>query len=267
MPAASPEIIYCQIATQIFEQTVALIETVLPIPQLIYRSFISNIKRIFSVIYAGIETAIIIIEQQVLAILNVDALDLLDIKANFCSTLAQCKALINIILSPDNSLLGLTDAEKLDAASNFESFEELVCKTSLRSLLENYTDDLLNEISDQLDKLERQLLDQDLFQLIEEYLEKLRNNGILDEMDKLDAFFDCGFALCNFAVAATRKKDEFQELLQVEKVGTRYFFAANDFIDEVFTKDEELRSRLARLRREILSKQPSRGIPVDQTIS
>lgn len=267
MPSVSPEIIYCQIATQLYQQVVALIEVALPVPQLLYRSFISNIKRINSIIYASIETAIVIIEQQLISILNIDALDLLDIKANFCTTLAQCDALVNIILSPSNDLLGLTLAEKIQAKASFEKFEELVCRTSLRSLFENFTDDLLDNISEQLDKLERQLLDQNLFQVVEEYLEKLRLNGILDEFDKLDDFLNCGFALCNFSVAATRKKEEFEELLQVEKVEGRYYLLVNDFIEETFAKDEELRTRLAKLRRDILLKQPSRGVPLDQTIS
>jgi HPt (histidine-containing phosphotransfer) domain-containing protein len=267
MGAFSPEVIYCQMAEQIYEEIVATIKTALSIPQLAYRSFISILKRIFSVIYAAIETAIVIIEQQVLSILNVDALDLLDIKANFCEVLSQCEALIDFILAPDSTLLGLTDAQKIAARESFENFEELVCRTSLRSLLENYTDELLDRISEQLDALEQQLLDQDIFQLIEEYLEELRNLGILDLFDTLDPFFQCAFALCNFAVAGTRQKEEFQDLLQVQKTSGRYFLTVDPFVESIVEKDNDLKQRIANLRREILSKQPPRGVPVDETLS
>jgi hypothetical protein len=267
MAGASPEIIYCQMATQMYESIVATIETALAAPQLIYRSFISILKRIFSLIYASIETAIIILEQQVLSILNVDALDLLDIKANFCEVLSQCDALVNLILSPDNTILGLTDAEKLQARQSFSDFEEIVCRTSLRSLLENYTDDLLDGIQEKLNELEQQLLNQDIFQLIEEYLEELRNIGILDLFDTLDPFFNCAFALCNFAVAATRKKEEFKDLLQVEKVEGRYYLVVSGFVEDVINKENELKVRIDNLRREINSKQPERGVPIDESLS
>lgn len=261
---ANPEEIYCILLQDLFRSSVRIIEAAITAPLFIYRTFLNSLKRISSLLQYTVETDIYIIEQEIIKALAFDDIDLLKNNSDFCNVLRQCEALLNIILSPDNKLLGLTAEQKELVLTNEQQFEDLVCKQSLRNLFENYTDSLLADFDEQLDRLEDILNSYKIIDLIDKYLQNIQDTGILDLIDDLNKFNNCAFSLCDVSTMSENYKNDLAEKLGLEEQNGTWFVNFDEFINEIIEKQEELNRRINDIRLIIERRRVPRGVPVDQ---
>lgn len=262
---ADPEQIYCVLLQDIFRSSVRLIEVAITAPLFLYRTYRNSLKRIQGLLLFAVETQLIIIEQEIIKALSFDAISLAVTGSDFCTVLKACQALTDIILDDDNTLLGLTPAQKEAARTTEEFFDEYVCKLSLRNLFENYFAGISDEILSRLDELLGILNSFSILDTVDKYLQSLQDTGILDLIDGLNKFNNCAFSLCNVDAESANAKSDFASKLGITEQGGTWFVEVDDFLSDLLEKNTELNTRIANARLKVTNGRVTRGIPEDQT--
>jgi hypothetical protein len=230
------EATYCKMLDTYYQGIVSTVELALAFPQMMAKRIIVFIKRLESVILATIE-------KQLLAIIELigNLKPFKDFNKNkkikaFCTALFKCQAAIQMLVDIGT----ITQAD----ADNFANFERLVCRVGLSDFIKNYLGSLLSSLRTQADELLEKAntwLEQLMNQFINPYNSFLGGmtpfpgtnryliipltptrtlTGIYEIMDALNAFAECGFAVCDFVTTAANKQDDWKTKLKVDDSGT-----------------------------------------------
>jgi hypothetical protein len=262
------ESLFCSILEAEYNALVLLIETAIEFPHVVLQLLKSAIDATLSLVYKVIEASIIAIEQTIIDTLNLDGIDLSKTKEGFCDVAFSCVALRDKIFN----MLSISDKKREELISDFDEFNDLICKNSLRGLFEGFTN---TAILEPLLKLLRDYLKQidDGFtyidQKVQDYIEKtleaeipLLGRSFRDYMDDLDAFAQCAFATCNFAATSLNFKED-----KLGRAGVDYnngiFTMAYEKYDEVASQKNILTQKITQLIAIIEDNQPRRGVQPD----
>lgn len=230
------EATYCKMLDTYYQGIVSTVELALAFPQMMAKRIIVFIKRLESVILATIE-------KQLLAIIELigNLKPFKDFNKNkkikaFCTALFKCQAAIQMLV--DIGTISQADAD------DFANFERLVCRVGLSDFIKNYLGSLLSSLRTQADELldkANTWIEQLMNQFINPYNSFLGGTtpfpgtnryliipltptrtltGIYEIMDALNAFAECGFAVCDFVTTAANKQDDWKTKLKIDDSGT-----------------------------------------------
>lgn len=229
------EATYCKMLDTYYQGIVSTVELALAFPQMMAKRIIVFIKRLESVILATIE-------KQLLAIIELigNLKPFKDFNKNkkikaFCTALFKCQAAIQMLVD-----IGTISQEDAD---DFANFERLVCRVGLSDFIKNYLGSLLSSLRTQADELldkANTWIEQLMNQFINPYNSFLGGTtpfpgtnryliipltptrtltGIYEIMDALNAFAECGFAVCDFVTTAANKQDDWKTKLKIDDSG------------------------------------------------
>lgn len=230
------EATYCKMLDTYYQGIVSTVDLALAFPQMMAKRIIVFIKRLESVILATIE-------KQLLAIIELigNLKPFKDFNKNkkikaFCTALFKCQAAIQMLV--DIGTISQADAD------NFSNFERLVCRVGLSDFIKNYLGSLLSSLRTQADEYANVAIDWVEEQLIKKFINPYNSflagttpfpgtnryliipltstrtlTGIYEIMDALNAFAECGFAVCDFVTTAANKQDDWKTKLKIDDSG------------------------------------------------
>jgi hypothetical protein len=205
----------------------------------------------------------------------------------FCKVLYACKPalekimplisqeLYNQIFGPESIKtidLAKYGLPQINFASKFELFEYVACRLSLRGLLDNVTETLIQTLLAFIQKFEKYLdinwwLNNTAFgrvlkRLINEY-EQLFNNTVKPFIDELEKYMNCAFALCDFSKSTDNFLSDFSSKYKIERSQN-----VNLQTEWVLSKEElygDLTTSMGDIKKEIASFQTSMVTPIENS--
>jgi hypothetical protein len=228
------EATYCKMLDTYYQGIVSTIDLALAFPTMIAKRIMVFIKRLDSVILNTIEKSLLAIIELIGNLRPFKEFNKNKKIKAFCNALWQCQAAIQMLVSVGT----ITQAQ----ANDFSNFERLVCRVGLSDFIKGYLGSLITQLKVQaLDLLAKK----------DEWLETLTNKfltpynqflngtspfpgtnrklivtvgnmelvGIYDIMGALNAFANCGFAVCDFVTTAANKQDTWKTQLKIDDTG------------------------------------------------
>lgn len=272
---SAPENLFCSMLKAQYDALLASIELLIQAPASALQMLLSNIKRIFDVMYASIIAALEVLAAQLDTLLGLGDIDQNETKLAFCRIAYACEPLQDILFSTSKPLLPFLTAQQIDdAKNNYEKFEEFVCKVGLKGLLDQWTNVAIDEIGEQLDALQNRLLGAlGIEELIENYMRAVADSGIYDVLDSLKKYGNCAFEVCNYANTSDNTIEEVENKLGIVQAGTGYVFLVTDNIQKVLETDDNISVSIAKMRARIDKwknegiRDTKDGVPLDQIVS
>lgn len=228
------EVTYCKMIDTYYQGIVSTVDLALTFPNMIAKRIMVYIRRLESNVLASIEKALLAIIEQ---IGNLKAFKKFNknkkIKA-FCDALFRCRAAIDMLVS-----IGTISQED---ATDIQKFEQLVCRVGLSDFIKNYLGSLMAQYkataSNLLEKA-NDAIEQLFDKLINPYQAYLMGQtafpgttkkltltigqktcvGVVEIMELLNAFGECGFALCDFVTTAANKQEDWKTNMKIDSSG------------------------------------------------
>lgn len=264
---SSPDRFFCRVLERQYDGYVALINTALLLTPQALRLVKSNILFYERFVLDVIDNNLLFWEDKILALfelIDTETLDRLkDTRMAFCRTAYACEAIrealfpstgesdptwVNVIPETVRNQLRITSD-----SSTYEVFEQFVCKLSLRKLLDNFRNLLMDDLEALLDKWLAQLGLNKIDEFIQAYFDALGDTGIFDALAKLDQFAQCFFEACNFVETAGNFKDDTAEKLALEQVGNGWQFRTLNYVTSAKRKEADIRNRISKLRTQAIA--------------
>lgn len=254
---SSPELLFCSIVEQQYNGIVNTIDLAINAPTLALRILKGQIKRFEMLVLAVIEGRLEVIESLILKmvdLLKLDTFDRFD-RRDFCRVAYACYALRQSLFpnsGNDPSLVSMipeairNQLRISSGDSAYDVFEKFVCKLSLKAILDQFIDDLLSDIQDELDEMLRKLGIEKIDEWIQQYFDAIV--PFLRLMQNLDQFAQCAFATCNYVETSLNKQEDISKKLLLVRQGTGWSIAIDKVMSDVVQKEADLRRRISRLR-------------------
>ena len=246
----APEALFCSILEAEYAQVVAIVESIIQLPLAGLVSLKSVYQRLYHVTYLAIESAIDVIEAQILAIYEMLATNVNDFREDWCRIAYACKPLTDVLFDPDGPLSVFLSPSEIDAVEDsYEEFNNIVCKNGLLDLIDGYGDKAFEYLTEQIKKLRERLnpVENYLDELIQDYLNLVNDSGIYEWLDKLNEWMDCGFAVCESMATALNYQEDTLNKMSMKIQGNSYVFAAQEWVTQVYDKKEFMNDRLNQL--------------------
>ena len=274
---AGPEVLFCNILKAEYTALVSIIESTITAPLLALNVFKSTINRTNHLIYLVIEAALDVILAQLdelFKLINIDRNETSD----FCRVAFACETLVNKLFDPSNDILSFLSApQKASAQTDFEMFELYICKGGIQQMIQNWITEQVDAIEAQLNIYTAQLLESTgVDALILAYMNALSTpiyggQSMLDLLDLLDAFGNCGFGICNYVATSSNKLEDYGERLSITQEGASWTFVdVDDKIQDFYDMEIEIQQKIALAQAKIdrwrSDAVGTLGIPKDETM-
>lgn len=259
-----PAALFCSILQREFDTTVTLTEAVLLAPLRTVRNIKNNIERCDILIYAFIISELDRLENLLIESLGLAGVNQNDGVDNWCNVAWTCRALVNLLVNQHEIYLPGLSQEIIDElTSNFDAFERYVCVLGMKGIINQYLENVLADIQTQLEVLSTMLIDNlRLDDFINKYQEILDSSGILERLEDLRLFLECGFGICNFAISSRNKIDDYNAKLLLDDTGV---IDLNSILTKVYTKNEEINTRIDYLTN-LIGTRDLGGVPKDKLV-
>jgi hypothetical protein len=241
---ASQEKNICNVLRNSWQALLSLVNYLSSFLRKILGQIQSLINRLKNTIIRRILNVIRTIRDIISNFLGLQTIDANSTRREFCRVLYACEPAVKQIskfVSPElfNKIFGPDSIKTIDLSkygiasiefnSKFELFEYVACRLSLRGLLDNITENLVNqllEFTSQFDKyldinwwLANTVWGRVLSRMIAEY-ESFFNDRVKPFLDQLVPYLDCTFALCDFKVSTNNFFDDFSTKFKAERSQT-----------------------------------------------
>ena len=238
-----PASLFCSILQRELDNTITLTELVLFAPLKTVRNIKNNVERCDTVIYSFIIDELDRLENLLIESLGLSSVNQNDGVDNWCNTAWVCRALVNLLVTEHEIYLPGLSQEIIDQlTSNFAAFEKYVCVLGIKGVINQYLDNVLADIQSRLAALRTMLVDNlRLDELIAKYQKILDDSGILDRLEDLRTFLECGFGICNFAVTSRNKIDDYNDKLLLNDSGIITLYS---ILTNVYTKNNEINTKI-----------------------
>jgi len=277
---ASPDKLFCSVAERQFNAIVSLIEGILFANLFALKAMKSQIKRYEQLVLVANETILKGLEETLLSLLDLRKVpgfsNIEATQRSLCQAAYACRAVRETLFPPGGDpaddpvfvkMIPVSTRNKIrngdsDAA---EEWAKWVCKLSFRDILDQFIEDYLNWLEEQLDAILDALIIGFLDQLIAEYIEAIA--PILRELAALEVFVNCVFEICNFTATALNKRDDYADKLSVEKQGPGWTFKIDSYIQSVYDYESDIRARTLKLKQDIRNTKVSfQRVDPDETV-
>ena len=267
-----PESLFCMMLQNVYNTTVALIETAVVLPLTALQILQSALQMIEFVVFAAIDIALTALEQLILKLFDLENASLENARRNFCKIAYACVALTNYLFGSSSPLraLGFSQAQLDEMKNNYSKFEEIVCQGSFKSLLDQFKNSLLVDIDSMLSGFTDQIdaAQTKIDRLSAKYQKFLLDSGIYDYLGKLDEFAQCAFTACNFIATGENKKSDVMDKLKLSQDGENYNINSS-LTGSYYALQGSLTERIASLRswsQKCANRDPNPndGIPLDK---
>lgn len=265
----SSESVFCKILENQYNSKIDLIEAAIFLPLRGIRDVKSNILRVEKMVYNTIKTEILRIENLLIEVLFLDEINQLASMSNFCSIAFSCQKLVEVLVDSSLGYLNFLDSTTRSlVSSDYTLFEKHVCVLGLRTIVSNFTEDVLDELRSRLVELSNELVNQlRLNELKETYLDVLEDSGILNLLNELKKFRNCGFATCDFATTVNNKLDDYASKLVLSETDSSWTENVDSLLDNYNYLSTEIENKIDELISLIDSRNVTRGIRKDETMS
>ena len=231
----------CNVLRETWRSIITMVDYLSTFLRRILSKIQSLIDRIKNTIIRRLLSTIKSLEEVISNFLGLQTIDNNALRADFCRLLYSCKPAIEQIskfISPElfDKIFGPDSIKTIDLSkygiaplqfnSKFELFEYVACRLSLRGLLNNVVNSLVEQMMEFISKfdkyldinwwLENTVWGRLLLSLIKEY-EDFFNNRVKPFLDKLIPYLDCTFALCDFKVSTTNYFEDFSTKFKTER--------------------------------------------------
>lgn len=254
------EELFCDMIELQYDAFIALIDAAINFPRMALQIVKSVIQAATFLVFEVVRSGLIIAEQEIIKYLNIDGIDLSKTKDGFCQVAWECAAIRDKLFN----LINVSDSVK----TNYQEFEDIICKQGLRSLLENWVQE---NLLDTLDKTLQNWIDDiqrvfdEIDNEIQKYIDWLLTSEILgtgksfqEWMEELDKYADCAFGLCNWALTSSNKKEDLLHDAGVKQTGSGFVMVLNEY-NEFLSEKETLEEWIRSLQTKIQEGTPKRG--------
>jgi hypothetical protein len=260
------EALFCSILETQYDAFIALVNNVIAFPQQAIGLILSFIQSTTMLIFEVIRTAVIALEQMIINYLEFDGFDLSQTKENICQVAWDCAFLRNKLLDT----FGLAHQE-----TNFDKFEDIICKQGLRGFFENWVStELLGGIDETLIGFLQQINEayNKVSKKVDEGMDYLLNTPIYDGksfyelMEELDKYVQCTFSTCNWAETAFNQQEDYLDKLSVARSEGGGFIFVADYWDDFTDNFNGLTDYINSLRNKLATQDTfdtARGIQPD----
>lgn len=214
----APAKLFCDIMATRLNQTERLLTAATQEPSKFARVINSTIDRFTEYLYQTVYEQVSEIYESVLNILLLNKLNQLQGIGNWCQTLWACTALMNELIDNREIYLPFLSQETVEGfRTNYQSFDEQVCRLGVRKIFDNFLNDIFAKYHTMLMELKEKFdIQEKLNRLVEQYEEILENNGVYDYLELLRQFLDCvNNGVCDYSATAENSLQEWEEKLNL----------------------------------------------------
>lgn len=219
---SKPEQLFCKILENQFTAAVNAVEAAILLPLRGARDVQNNVIRVDNLALDYVDEQILRLESVIIQVLHLNDINQMEGINNFCEIAYSCQILVETLVNNSSVYLPFLDASTVSQLSaNYSLFRDNVCILGLRRIVNGFTDNILDEIEDELTELLNYLPTQlRQVELIDRYEDILEDSGIFALLDTLRKFLNCGFGICDYAATANNKLDDYAEKLLIVHNGT-----------------------------------------------
>lgn len=234
-----PEKMLCTMVESAYTTFIAILETYVNAPKLLSLALSSLMSRLINIplvlIQAGIDVIVEAIDDLYDMLVEKAGQDNIDV---WCNVAYMCQPLIENL----DGFPFYLDSNDLDT---YEKFRDAVCVPgALSGFVEDYMNGLVEEWREALNSLQNEMneLIADLEQQIAEFMNTEAVQNLIDQLEELEKYTDCAFALCAAGETAANKIADVSADVGIIKEGNSWVYATNDTLDSIYDKVNELDS-------------------------
>jgi len=256
----NPDKLFCTVLEQQYDSTVLLVDNALLFAPNYLRILKSNVRYFEKFVLDVVEAELDALEKKMFSwfdLIKIENMNKLkEQRYDFCQVAYSCLALRQAMF-PSNSNdpvwvqsipLNIRNFLRVGSEnSDYNTYEQYVCKLSFRKMLNDYIDSLIFELERMIREISNKLITNQLDEWIEQYFLAIAKLGIYDLLDSLDAFAQCGFGICNFIQTTVNYREDVEEKLYSKKVGNGWQFSANQYINNIYTRERNIKNRIDNL--------------------
>lgn len=251
---SSPASIFCKMLEIEYKAKIDAIESVLYLPLRAINDVKSNISRVEHITYLIVKAEVLKFEKIIIDILFLDKINSLEGIDNFCRVAFACEALVSLLTSESNHYTDFLDPTiKSQISTDYNLFEKHICKLGLRRLISDFTDAALDEIRSQLVILRTKLEDElRLDEIKATYIDILNTDiygtkSILELLDDLRTFLNCGFGICDFAASSNNAINNYMRKLTLKDNGSTFENDVDSLLTDYETLNDEMTDKIDEL--------------------
>jgi hypothetical protein len=265
----SSENLFCKIIQNQFNSTIDRIDSIIQLPLKGIRDVKSNIQRVENLVYSITKNEVTRIENLVIEILFLNQINQLQQVDNFCRVAFSCQILMETLINNSEIYLSFLDSTTISQLSaDYGLFEKYVCILGLRNIINNFTDNILEQFKNRLIELLSSMEDAlRLDELRYWYNNALINSGIFNYLNELQKFANCSWEVCDWANTSVNKISDYTDKLAISLnnvSATGWGENIDSLLENYYDLDGELETKINDLIYLIDNRNPERGIPRDK---
>ena len=203
--------LFCDMIKKDLDAAMALLETAMYAPKIALQQVISIYNSVFRLAYKAVEAFLELAADLVKKFTEINDGKNPDSVANtICRAAFECQPIITILAQPQYASLFGGEENQKKALEEYGVFDKYVCKQGVSKLINKYSEELLNNVSDLLDQAKQKMPGyQKLNEALDRYSKFLEKNKIFDILSEISQYEQCSFEVCKWGETAANKIGDF----------------------------------------------------------